>query len=324
MPSNARRGLAEMGEIVRFNMGATSSPEPEAVCIRCDDGLHIAGHYWKSATTRADALAIIAAATGVRAHYYHRYARFLARHGFDVVTFDYRGIGASRPDRLRGCSYRWSDWGTLDFEAVIKFAIGRASHLPLVVIGHSIGGFLPGLAGSASCISRMLTIGAQHAWWRDYAPERRLTLFIKWHIVMPLLTGVCGYFPGSVLGWIEDLPAGVANEWSFRRSRYELGAPPEAREAIIEGFAKVCAPVLAVCIADDDLAPRVAIERGLSHYPSARSEIATVSPEELGVEGIGHAGIFHSRFETSFWLDSLLWLRDGINPWAGGLAGKKA
>jgi len=305
-----------VGEITSVRSRAYGFQEPEPVSLRCDDGLLLAGHYWKSPAPHVNAFAIVAGATGVRADYYHRYAHFLARRGFEVLTFDYRGIGASRPERLRGCSYRWSDWGSLDFEAAIKFSAVRAPHLPLVVIGHSIGGFLPGLARSAPRISRMLTIGAQHAWWRDYAPERRLTLFMKWHIVMPLLTAVCGYFPGSLLGWIEDLPAGVANEWSFRRSRYELGAPPEARDAIIAGFAKVCAPVLAVCIADDDLAPRAAVERGLSHYPSAPREIATISPEHLGVEAVGHVGIFHARFEESFWRDSLLWLRDGINPWA--------
>jgi predicted alpha/beta hydrolase len=74
----------------------------------------------------------------------------------------------------------------------------------------------------------MLTVGAQYAYWRDYARARRLRLFLKWHMAMPSLTALCGYFPGKTLGWLEDLPAGVAKDWSFRRSRMELSHPSKA------------------------------------------------------------------------------------------------
>lgn len=51
-------------------------------------------------------------------------------------------------------------------------------------------------------------VGAQFAYWRDYAADQRWRLFGKWHVVMPLLTRALGYFPGKRLGWMEDTPQG--------------------------------------------------------------------------------------------------------------------
>jgi hypothetical protein len=40
-----------------------------------------------------------------------------------------------------------------------------------------------------------------------------------------------------------------------------------------------------------------------------------LAPEDLAVQSIGHFDLFHARHASGFWLDTLLWLRDGINPW---------
>lgn len=284
--------------------------------IICQDGVRLGGHRWRAAGGRADAVVVVNAATGVLASYYHRYARFLASQAFDVITYDYRGIGASRPASLRGCRYRWSDWGTLDFDAVMQVAQRHANGSPLLVVGHSIGGFLPGLAENARWITRMLTVGAQHAWWRDYAVGSRTRLVLKWHVVMPLLTALCGYFPGRRLGWLEDLPAGVANEWSFRRERMELSHPAADRGEILRRFEAVAAPILAIAIDDDDLAPPQAVRRGLSYYPNAPATQVVLTPSRLDMAKIGHAGLFHARHADGFWRDTVAWLRDGINPWS--------
>src|SRR3546814_10982431 len=81
--------------------------------------------------------------------------------------------------------------------------------------------------------SAVLTVGAQYAYWRDYASSARLRHIIKWHIAMPALTAMLGYFPGSQLGWLEDLPAGVAYEWAFRRARVEHSFPAAERTEVL-------------------------------------------------------------------------------------------
>jgi predicted alpha/beta hydrolase len=286
-----------------------------AVEIPCRDGVKLGGHLWRALNGNVAGTVIINPATGVLARYYHRYARFLASHGFDILTYDYRGIGASRPENLRRCGYRWRDWGELDFDAAVRFAQKRQTVGPLLVVGHSVGGFLPGLAETAPLIDRMLTVGAQYAWWGDYAPRQRLGLFLKWHLAMPAATAFCGYFPGRRLGWLEDLPAGVANEWSFRGPRFERSHPRDERQAVLARMAAVTAPILAVVVSDDELGTVSAIRRTLGYYTHAPRKAVLLKPSDYGRDAIGHFNLFHDSHAAGFWTDALQWLKGGSNPW---------
>jgi predicted alpha/beta hydrolase len=284
------------------------------VKISCRDGVVLGGHLWPSKAKHANQV-IINPATGVAARYYHRYAHFLASHGFDVLTYDYRGIGMSRPQDLKGCGYRWRDWGEQDFDAAIGFMRERNSGGALIVVGHSIGGFLPGLAPSSALVDRMLTIGAQYAWLGDYAPRRRLALILKWHVAMPIATAFYGYFPGRRFGWLEDLPAGVANEWSFRRSRFELSHASRERQEVLSRISAMKSPILAIAVSDDELGTLPAIRRTLAYYTNSPRTAVLLQPSYYDRASIGHFNLFRDEHATGFWADSLQWLGYGNNPW---------
>jgi predicted alpha/beta hydrolase len=286
----------------------------EPIRLVCADGTVLAGHLWTSAAAERGTV-IINPATGVLARYYHRYARFLAGHGFAAITYDYRGIGLSRPSRLRDSGIRWRDWGEQDFASVVGWARARDPHGLLAVVGHSIGGFLPGYAANGPAVDRMLTMGAQFAYWPDYAPRSRLAMLLRWHVLMPALTLATGYFPGRRLGWLEDLPAGVALEWSFRGPRFEASYPLADRAPMLARFAAFRAPILAIGLGDDPFGTIAAIRRGLAYYRGAACTQVALRPAELGFDAIGHFGLFHDRHADGFWQATLAWLRDGLNPW---------
>jgi predicted alpha/beta hydrolase len=277
--------------------------------------VQLRGHLWHSCAAPERGVVIINPATGVLARYYHCYARFLAAAGFRAVTYDYRGIGASRPVSLRGCGYRWRDWGEQDFDAVLAAVMAEGWPGPLQVVGHSIGGFLPGFSERAAGLDRLLTVGAQYGYWRDYCAVQRIRLVCKWHVAMPALTLALGYFPGRWLGWLEDLPAGVANEWSFRGRRMEDSYPQAQRGDILARFGSVTAPILAVGLSDDPIASPRALRRSLDYYPSARKTQLMLTPHDFGMQAIGHFGLFHERHRDGFWQASLAWLTSGENPW---------
>lgn len=288
--------------------------EAEAVVIGCRDGVELRGHLWNAVGHGSNGSVVINPATGVAVRYYHYYARFLAEHGFDVLTYDYRGIGLSRPQRLRDCGYRWRDWGEQDFDAALLFMESQRPGRQLLVVGHSIGGFLPGLSAHADRLTRMLAVGAQYGNRRDYAAAHRWRLFLKWHVAMPAATLLFGYFPGRRLGWIEDLPKGVALDWAFQRGWIDPH-PAAERMAALGRFERFHAPILSLTVTDDEIATVQAIRRGLSHYRNAKVEEVLLTPEDLGFPRIGHFDLFHVRHAAGFWLDTLLWLRDGTNPW---------
>lgn len=282
--------------------------------LTCADGTRLHGHLWTPTQPERGTI-IINPATGVRATYYHYYARFLAEHGFAVLTYDYRGIGASRPANMRGVKANWRVWGEQDFNAAIAYARHRAPTGTLAVIGHSIGGFLIGFAPLAGELTRILTVGAQYAYWPDYAPAQRVKLLAKWHLTMPLLTSLFGYFPGKRLGWLEDIPAGIAHEWSFRRARLESSYPAQERTAVLASFAAVRAPTLALSTTDDEFATPAAMHRALAYYKNSDRQFVHLTPQALGFPAIGHFNLFHARHQGGFWTASLRWLQAGENPW---------
>lgn len=295
---------------------------PERCTVQAADGFGIGAFAWRhlDAERRTPPAVIINPATSVRCHYYFRFAAFLFREGFDVICYDYRGIGESRPATLRGFRAGWIDWGHLDFEAILQHAARAHPGQPVHVVGHSIGGFLIGLAGSSHRIARAFTVGAQFAYWRDYAPALRRRLVAKWHVAMPLLTLLCGYFPGRRLGWLEDTPKGVVRDWALSRRRLEdtwhgrAAARALDRRALVQRFAAVTAPMLAVGLTDDEFGTVPAIERALAYFTQSPRLHLRISPQAIGAPAIGHFGFFHSRFEPTLWPLALAWLRSGRLP----------
>ncbi len=261
---------------------------------------------------------VIAGATAVKASYYHRYAAFLAANGVAAITFDYRGIGESRGGALRGQKMRWHEWGSLDIDTVLAWSLARAGGLPVHVVGHSFGGIGVGLADHAAGLSRILTVGAQHAYWRDLTPRHRAGHWGRAAPMLPLVAAF-GYFPARRLGLMEDLPAGVALDWARSRRDFTTAASGAARSILLAHQAAVTAPILALAPADDPYATIPAMERAVAYTPNSPHRVIRLNPGDYGQTSLGHFALFHSRHRKTFWEQSLAWLRDGT--WDRATAG---
>jgi predicted alpha/beta hydrolase len=269
--------------------------------VQAADGYPLAGFLWRhEEQSNRKPVVIVNPATSVRCRYYSRFAEYLHAHGFDVLTYDYRGIGESRPQKMRGFDAGWSDWGRLDCNAMLRYADRNFPGQPIYVVGHSLGGYLLGITESNRLVRRVFTVGAQYACWRDYAAGARLRMLAKWHLAMPLVTLLYGYFPGKGLGWMEDTPRGVVWDWAVRRKRV-TGA----------SFAGVTAPILAVSVTDDEFGTVAAIERLLAHFTNAEHRHLRIAPGDIGENAIGHFGFFHSRFQQKLWPIALEWMNHG-------------
>lgn len=153
----------------------------------------------------------------------------------------------------------------------------------LVIVGHSFGGIAAFLAPQALFADRLLLVGAQHAHWPDYAAAARPRMLWRWHLIMPILTAARGYFPGRRLGWLEDLPAGVAMDWE--RGRADLPRTIGAADpAILFHASQLTASVLAVAAMDDPFATDTATSRTLAYLPGANVQRCVIDPADEGVE----------------------------------------
>ncbi|PTX04060.1 alpha/beta fold hydrolase [Pararhodobacter aggregans] len=280
--------------------------------VRAADGYPIRGGIWQG---DGGPVVVIHAATAVRAGYYARFAAWLAGQGATVLTFDYRGIGESRSIPLRHLPAGWVDWGVLDAEAVQAYAAGRWPDRPLSAVGHSIGGFALGLADSAARLERVVTVGAQFAYWRDFAPDQRRGMYLKWHLFMPAVTRLMGYFPGARLGWLEDVPRGVVRDWSGMGPRFEQSVLTNLdRAALARRHGSTRARLLAIGLTDDPFCTEAAAERLLGYYTGAERSHWRIAPADIAVPEIGHFAFFHNRFEGSLWPLAADWLLAGTLP----------
>lgn len=296
-----------------------------AIELSADDGYALAGFAWRYAQAAIPPrpVIIINAATSVRCQYYARFAEYLFHAGADVVIYDYRGIGLSQSGPIKRLEAGWIEWGQRDFEAVLRFVMAEFANQPIHVVGHSVGGVLIGLAPSNHRISRVFSMGAQHAYWPDYLVRKRLGMWLKWHCFMPAITRMMGYFPGQRLGWLEDTPAGVVRDWvvmranfidTYRHSGGSCRLSGAECEALETRFAAFTAPTLALSVTDDPYGTTPAIERLLNLYAAAPRWHLRVTPTAIGVSDIGHFAFFHSRFETQLWPIARRWLLNGQLP----------
>jgi predicted alpha/beta hydrolase len=270
--------------------------------LRAQDGYELGATLFEPAAPARRAV-LVMPATGVPQTYYGKFAAFLAERGFPALTFDYRGIGRSRPASLRGMQARMRDWALLDAAAATGFL--QAQHEQLLVVGHSFGGQVIGLLPNPERLAGALVVGSQSGYWKNWPPLGQVWMWSATHVALPAVSWALGYFPGSRLGFGEDLPAGVAIEWASwcRNPRYVVGAL-RAEAA----FARFSGPLLAYSISDDAFAPPAAVKALLELYPAARSEIRAVAPRDVHARNIGHFGFFRESFRDTLWRDAVEWL----------------
>lgn len=256
---------------------------------------------------------VIGAAMGVRQNYYEEFALWLAGQGFRVTSFDYRGHGDSLQGSLRKVKADLRDWAR-DYEAVVSEAKSRLPRKPLFLLGHSLGAQLPGLFEQPAQIDGLLNIAAGSGYWRDNAPRVKRSMPFFWHALVPVVTRVCGYFPGRSLRMIGDLPAGVMLNWRrwCLHPRYSLaeGAAAEA------SYASARYPLLALSVSDDELMTRRGIEQLVGLYANAPRRIVDIRPADYGLRRIGHFGFFRPEMREPLW--SLA--AQVLGNWASGAA----
>jgi predicted alpha/beta hydrolase len=247
-------------------------------------------------------------ATAVAQGYYEPFARYLAGLGLSVLTYDYRGIGASRTGSLRACKVSMSDWIDEDVAAVTRWAGEAFPGLPLLAVGHSVGGHAIALsAESASLRAAVLVASHVAATRRIRSARERWRVWFAMRVLGPLLCALLGYMPGRPIGMGEDLPAPVMRQWSRWTSlpRYFLDDPSMQAEA---RMARRRLPLLVLGFEDDPWADPDAVGLLVARLVSARVERRTIAPLDAGVPAIGHMGFFRKRCSALLWPQVGDWL----------------
>jgi predicted alpha/beta hydrolase len=250
---------------------------------------------------------LINSATGVRQRYYADFASHLADQGFFVYTYDYRGIGESKPKSLQGFNATMKDWGASDYHTMLQNVFQTHRDAKVVVIGHSVGGQIVGLSPLTTKVDSIVMIGAQTPFIKNFTGIfQKLKLYWFWYFLIPVFTKVFGYFPSGKLGLFEDLPAGVASQWArwAKSPDYLFSEFPEERK----NFNDIQQLALMVNFTDDKLAQPLAVKDLMQFYAKAKWTQWQLKPEDVMQNKIGHFGFFKKRMESTLWKEVLDWM----------------
>ena len=244
----------------------------------------------------------------------------MAEQGTPTLTYDYRGVGGSRGKSIRGLIASIQDWGSKDCAAALGWAHDRFPSAEVLVVGHSIGCVVTGFVEKPPEIAKMLFVSPHTGYWKEYAPWARRTMFLKWHVLMPAITSVWGYFPGRLLGFPEDLPFAVAMEWAFRNRlgsrRRRQAKSKNLRDAPwqmsgTENFSHIRSAILAVRPEDDPFATEASARRVSALFCNSTFSDIPVSNSVMGRK-VGHMGFFLKASRETLWRPTLDWLNGAV------------
>lgn len=242
-------------------------------------------------------LVLINSATGVKQQIYFKIAEYLAENGFTVITYDYSGIGLSKPKNLRNYKSSMRTWGTEDYKTITDFIKLNYQNYEKHLIGHSVGALILGMNKDSDIFKSFVFFGTQKAYVGHLNLKTKLTAYGGFGIIQPLTTRIFGYFPAHRFGLGESLPKHAANDWkTLVMNKNSTNALLEKLE---ENFSKnLTQNVLVLRAEDDNWLTETGVKNLLTEtYPNLKPIYSLIKTEESPKNEIGHVNFFRSYNE---------------------------
>jgi predicted alpha/beta hydrolase len=244
---------------------------------------------------------IISSATGIKKEYYINFARFLVQNGYNVLLYDYRGIGGSAPDDLRLLKSYMHEWGTKDMEAALNFLVTEKKLTDIIWLGHSAGAQLIGFLKNKKHLSKVVSISSALGYWGYFPFPQKIVIWVLWKFLGPAMKYLYGYGKMKMIGWGEDLPPNMLMQWRewclsknyFQKTIQEIKGTSTFSDFIL--------PISSLCISDDFIANEKTVSLMLNFFPNARHTMYTLEVKKYTAEKAGHMGIFRKKFENTLW-----------------------
>ncbi len=270
----------------------------QSINITTEDNYSLAVHIFEPQNPNSKIL-LINSATGVKQQIYFSFAQFFSEQGFTVMTYDYRGIGLSKPDKMKGFEASMRIWGTKDYKAVTNYIKTNFSDYQKFCLGHSVGALILGMNEDSEIFEEFIFVGTQNAFVGNLKFKTKIEAYLGFGIAQPLSTKLLGYFPADWFGLGESLPSGSAFDWRTlilnRKSTNKLLEKSE-------GFSKNLTQKVFVVRAEDDA---WLTEKGVKSllqdtYPNLRPTYRLLKTSESEKNEIGHINFFRS-YNRKLW-----------------------
>lgn len=245
-------------------------------------------------------LLLINSATGVKQQVYFSFAKHFAENGFTAITYDYRGIGDSKPKKMNGFHATMRIWGTDDFKTVTDFIKKNYQNHQKFCLGHSVGALIIGMNENAHIFDKFIFVATQDAYIGNLKANIAASAVLGFGIAVPLTTKFFGYFPAHRFGLGESLPKGVAYDW--RTLILNKKSTSRLYEKIATHFSKDLKQETFIIHAEDD--PWVTM-KGMENlmnnvYPHLKKTYREIKVSDSEKGEIGHINFFRS-FNKNLW-----------------------
>ena len=279
--------------------------------ITCGDGTRITGQ-WHRARTTPKATVVVAPGAAAEARFYVPFCEHLAETGHDALVFDFRTVGESGTDRRRRRECGFSTWIEQDYPAVIAHAHEHARHGPMIVIGHSAGGWMAGVQPAADRIDALIGVAALSGHWRHMARPHRYAHWLAWHALVPASCRLLGTWPGFI-GFRRNMGPRFGLEFSrwARRRDFVFSEPAfDANAWRFRGHLHLFQ------ISDDPWGTQAAVADFGARFPNASGcVVETIRNDAENPEPIGHFGVFRKSRAQTLWprlVDAIAACRDAV------------
>jgi predicted alpha/beta hydrolase len=270
----------------------------EKLILQTNDNIQVVAHLFKPKKSNHKVL-LINSATGVKQQIYFSFAQFFASKGFTVITYDYRGIGLSKPQKMRNFEASMRTWGSQDYNALSQFIIKNFPDFQKFCLGHSVGALILGMNIDSEIFDEFFFVGTQNAFIGNLKWRTKIEAFLGFGIVQPLFTELFGYFPAHWFGLGESLPKNCAYDW-----RILILNPKSTNKLLLktENFSKDLTQKVFVIQAEDDA---WLTEKGVKSllnetYPNLKPTYRLIKTSESEKGEIGHVNFFRS-FNKNLW-----------------------
>lgn len=278
------------------------------VDILTEDQFTLSVHIFEPENSNQKIL-LINSATGVKQQIYFSFAQYFAEKGFTVMTYDYRGIGLSKPEKMRGFEASMRTWGTTDYKAVTHYIKINFPNHQKFCLGHSVGALLLGMNQDSEMFEEFIFVGTQNAFVGNLKFKTKIEAYMGFGIIQPLTTTLLGYFPANWFGLGESLPSGSAFDW--RTLILNKKSTNKLLENIDDFSRNLTQNVLVLRAEDDIWLTEKGVKSLLENtYPNLKPTYRLVKTSESEKRIIGHINFFRS-YNKKLWNIILERLEEG-------------
>ena len=274
--------------------------------IRTKDGRMVSATCYSSLKPNGKDI-VVAPAAHLTQREYKSFAVFFQKLGYNVFTFDYRGVGDSAPRQLKGCDARLQQWAVQDADAVIRYVKTNFPGAELIYVGHGIGGELIGLAQASQYVNKLVLASSSLSCKRLWSWKGRMRITLL-KAVGRISNMWLGYFPGKRLGFSRDLPKGVMHEW------VDWCDKPNGLFDVFpdNNYRKLNIPLFAFSFSNDWMTPEKGVQGLLSYFSSASITWYHDHPHNQGLKNGKQSCFFDLQLKDTLWKKLEKWINEEL------------